>query len=163
MQVAWVSAGLAYTVFLVASARLIIVDLTRLRLPNRTVLGVLACLIVFLSLAAVMSGDLSRIVVGAACGAGYFFVFLVLAAWKPGALGGGDVKVAPAIGVSTGWLHIDAALIVTPIAIAIITMATLLWQRSAQRSRAGVYAFGPTLIVAGWVGVLAGALMVAEP
>ena len=163
MPFAWVSTGLAYTVFLAASVHLVIVDTSQLRLPNRTVLGALACLTVLLSLAAALSGERSRMVVGAACGAGYFLFFLVLAVWKPGALGGGDVKIAPIIGLSTGWLHIDAALIVTPIAIALITMVSLLRQRSAQRSRTRVYAFGPTLIVAGWAGVLAGALMGIEP
>lgn len=158
MTAAAVSAALAYGCLAVMSVRLCTIDIREQRLPDRPVLGLLFAVTALLTLAALLAHDIARLGVSLACGAGYFLAFASLAILHPGALGGGDVKLSPTIGVATGWMHVDAALIITPLALAAATLCTLAW-RAASRAHPRRFAFGPPLIVSTWIGALSGMML----
>lgn len=158
MIAAGVSTALAYGCLAGVSLRLSVIDARERRLPNRLTLGLLLAITVLLALAAVLAHDVARLGVALACGAGYFLAFACFALVRPGALGGGDVKLAPTMGIATGWMHLDAALIITPLALAVTTLLTLT-RPGSDRTRHRPFAFGPILILAMWIGVLSGAVI----
>ena len=162
MNAATVSATLAFAVFGMVGVVLIVIDVRRLRLPTPAVIGMLGAVTTLLGLSALLSNDGTRFLLACACAAGYFIVFLVLASWRPGAIGGGDVKLAPAIGLISGWVHIDAALVLTPLALVAVTGTLLLVRTARGGQRDAPLPFGPALICAGGIGVIAGGIAAAH-
>lgn len=143
--------GAAYAVFACSSVILTIGDLKNLRLPNRAIGATLGSTIALFVAAAVAAADASSLLRALACGGGYLAVFILLYILRPLSIGGGDVKFAPVLGVMTGWISLDVALLVTPFAVAALTAVTTVCQRSRGHVN---FAFGPVLIGAAWVGIL---------
>lgn len=149
---AMICAGVAYAVFAASSVRLIVIDLRERRLPNRLLGPTGAVFAVLLTASAVLGGlwtDLGR---AAVSGAVYGALLLTLRLLSPGAVGGGDVKLAPLVGAAAGWVGIDAAVVWAPLGIALC--AGIAGVRAKARGQRDL-AFGPALLVGGWCGILA--------
>jgi leader peptidase (prepilin peptidase)/N-methyltransferase len=129
------------------------VDIAVQRLPNRLTLPLYPGLIALFGLAAVIDGQpaalVRALIGGVVLGGGY----LVLAALSRGQLGGGDVKLAGAIGIMLGWLGWPTLLAGASLGfvlMAIVSLVLLLARRVTLRH---AVSFGPFM--------LAGALLAA--
>lgn len=147
----------AHVVFAATSIWLVVVDLREHRLPNRIVAwgtgGVLVLFVASSAIAAVSGATQpwNELLVSVLSGVGYGLVFLLLWFFAPQALGAGDVKLAPLIGLIAGWSGLWVAVCWVPLFIGVTGGIVGLVSRARQRE---FFAFGPVLIGACWLGVL---------
>ncbi len=102
-----------------------IIDLRQRRVPNR-LLGLSLLVALGFSLTLHQPPVLSALL-GGACG---FAGFLLLARWRPGALGMGDVKLAGLVGVMVGFPDVVWALLAAIVAAGIAALALVLSRRA---------------------------------
>lgn len=148
--------ALAFAALAGASAVLIVVDLREHRLPNAVVGSAGAAGFVLLSIAA-LSGGVPLDIVGAIAGAlalggGY----AVAALFRPGAFGGGDVKLAAVLGLHLGWLGWDQLLLGAAlgfVAGGVHAFVLLLLRRVSVTGR---IPFGPAMLAGAWAAVVLG-------
>lgn len=146
----------AYAVFAVASVWLTVVDLKTHRLPNRIVLPLYPILLALLTLASLATGEWGRLLDAVLGGVVLFFVYAVLRS-VTGGVGGGDVKLAGAVGLCLGYAGWPAVVVGTAAAFLLggIAALTLLVARRATRSTR--IAFGPFLLGGAWLVLAASA------
>ena len=101
----------AYLVLLAGLLALACTDLDQLVLPKRIVYPVLGLVGALLLLAAGVTGHWHDLFVAACCAAGWFAAFFALNAASPRALGFGDVRLAPLLGLGLGWLGVRFVLL----------------------------------------------------
>jgi len=101
----------AFLVFLAGLLALAFTDLEHFLLPIRIVYPVLFGVAGLLLLAAVATGDWSRLGVAAATGALAFGLFYLIHFISPRSMGFGDVRLAGVIGLALGWLGAGVALV----------------------------------------------------
>lgn len=133
------------------------IDLDTMRLPDVLVWPTWAVAGVGLALSAWLDGDwvsLRRALLSAAAWGAFYF--LLWAATGGRGLGWGDVKLAPALGLLTGWISISASVIGFVAAFAIGGIPVLLLMIAGVLKRGTAIPYGPFLIAGAWVGVLAG-------
>ncbi|MDQ2724650.1 MAG: prepilin peptidase [Actinomycetota bacterium] len=99
----------AMFVFVAGLTALACCDLHALVLPKRIVYPTGVLVAVALIVAAGGSGSWHRLAVAAACGTGAFVVFLAIHLASPRAMGFGDVRLAPLISGTLGWVGIGYA------------------------------------------------------
>lgn len=147
---------LAYLVLAAGGVVLALVDLDTHRLPDALVLPGYAVLPGLLS-AAVLFGAPPEALVRALCGgAAVFSFYALLRAIRPGAMGGGDVKLSGVLGIALGFAGWNA-LIVGAVAAFVLGGAVgvaLLAVRRAHLQTA--LPFGPWMILGAWIGLFAG-------
>jgi leader peptidase (prepilin peptidase) / N-methyltransferase len=158
---AWQSDGLAWLLPLLlvlgsAGVALFFIDLEHHRLPDAIVLPLYPVTVAGLVLAGVMSGlwPLSGALVGAAIWLGVIGGLWLLTSGR--GMGFGDVKLAPVLGVTLGWVGVWAAavgLLVAFAAGAIVGLGLMAARRAGRRS---AIPFGPFLLVGAAVGLFAG-------
>lgn len=154
---ALVCAIAAHLVFAAASVQLVRVDLAERRLPNRVLLwagaAILSLFLASTVLAALDGNETagsSRLFVSLIAAASYGIV--AFCAWwvAPTAVGAGDVKLAPVIGLMAGWAGPWTAGLWVPIFICALGAVVGLVQRARRRAD---FAFGPVMIAAAWIGI----------
>jgi leader peptidase (prepilin peptidase) / N-methyltransferase len=155
----WSWAVPAFWYLAAVSIALTLIDLDVRRLPDAIVLPSWVVGLVLLTLAAWNPGgdpawwSLVRAMLGAlAMGASYF---LILFAYPQG-MGFGDVKLAVLLGLYLGWVGWSAVVIgwfAGFLIGALIGVVMLLTRRAGRRNE---LAFGPWMLVGGWVGLAAG-------
>lgn len=150
---------LAYLFFAAISIVLTVIDLDTHRLPNAIVLP--GYLVVGGALiAACLLGAPWSALLRAATGMLLLFAFyFLLRVIRPGAMGGGDVKLAGLLGLLLGWAG-WSSLVVGAFAgflLGGVFGAILLVARRADRRTA--IPFGPWMILGAWVGVFAGEVL----
>lgn len=101
----------AYFVLVAALLALAWIDLEHLILPRKIVYFSLALLSALLGISAAANGEWYRLLTAAACAAVWFLLFLVINLVSPRALGFGDVRLAPLLGLGLGWLGIGYVLL----------------------------------------------------
>jgi leader peptidase (prepilin peptidase)/N-methyltransferase len=145
----------AYALLCAASIEHVVVDLRTRRLERRVTDVAGFGGFVLLTVASLVDGD-GGAIVRMLLGAGVMLlVFVSLAAISRGGVGGGDVRLAPALAVYLAWLgwrHLVigfAAAFVIGGAVAAVMLVT---GAAGRRSRV---AFGPSLLVGALVGVFA--------
>ena len=151
----------AYLVFVAVAVVLAGIDLDTMTLPRRIIYGSGVAAVVLLAVAAVATGEPSRLT-GAAIGAGgALLFFLVLHLIAPGGMGFGDVRLAGLIGLHLGWL----GLLEVPTGLflgfglgAVFGLGWLAYQRAALRTH---IPFGPFLAAGAVLTVLWGQPLVA--
>lgn len=147
---------LAFLYLAAISLVLALIDIDTHRLPNVIVLPAYAVGAVLLSAASLLAGqpgDLITAVLGAVVMGG---IYLLLAVVRPGAMGGGDVKLAGVLGLFLGWLGWDVlavGLLAGFILGGIFGIALLALRRAHGKS--GI-PFGPWMLAGAWVGILVG-------
>jgi leader peptidase (prepilin peptidase)/N-methyltransferase len=150
----------AYAVLAVTLAALVLVDLAVLRLPDRILGPASLAFFALLTLAALGSGEWSRL--GRALLAALVLLvgYCMLAVARPAGLGLGDVKLAGLLGGFLGWLGWSETLMGTLAAFAVGGLCTALLLVTGRVGRGGELPFGPSMVVGALVGALsAGALL----
>ncbi|TAN28305.1 MAG: prepilin peptidase [Actinomycetota bacterium] len=94
----------AFLILLSSLLALAIIDFEKLILPKRIVYPSIILTEVFFLLAAAVTGEWRRLLVAGLCGVGWFTVFYAINAISPRAMGFGDVRLAPLLGLGLGWL-----------------------------------------------------------
>ncbi|MFJ4158383.1 prepilin peptidase [Microbacterium testaceum] len=146
--------ALAAGVFAVASISLGVIDARTHRLPDAVVLPALLAVAGLLVAEAVRTGEPGRTVGVGGGAAAAFVAALVLHRARPGAFGGGDVKLAALVGAPLGWYGPEAvasglllALLLGGVAAAGVLLAG---ERRAE------IAYGPWLLSGAWLRLLVG-------
>ena len=147
---AWICAAAAHAVFAIVSLRLILVDLRRRRLPNRTVGWGSGAVLALLLASAWAGGSWRPLTTAVVSALAYGAAFLALWLLSPGALGAGDVKLAPLVGLVAGWSGVSTAGVWVPLALALLSGIAGLVARARGRRSLG---FGPVMLAACWAGV----------
>ena len=83
-----------------------VIDIERLLLPKVIVYPLTVVVGVLLIVASAGTGNWHKLLVGVICGAAWFAVFYAMFAVSSRLLGFGDVRLAPLLGLSLGWLGI---------------------------------------------------------
>lgn len=100
---------LAYLSFLAAMLALGLIDLERLILPKKIVYVTLVFELGFFILASFISSNWHDLLIGVFCAVGWCLILLVIHLVSPRAMGFGDVRLAPVLGLALGWLGVWAA------------------------------------------------------
>lgn len=144
---------LAHLVLLAVALALIAIDIAEHRLPDRIVLPVLAgeaALVVAEAVATGDGGSALRAGAGMLALGGFYALLRVISG---GGLGGGDVKLAAAIGLVLGW-HGWQALVVGAVAAFVLGALAALVLLAAGRADGGTrIAFGPWMILGAALGI----------
>jgi prepilin signal peptidase PulO-like enzyme (type II secretory pathway) len=135
---------------------LAVVDATTQRLPNRITYPAFPVVAVLLLAASVGVGDIGRLGRGLLVAAAVGGFFLLLALLSPQGVGGGDVKLAPTLGLALGWLSWGAVVVGLTAAFLLGGVAGLMAVVVFGRSRRSLLPFGPWLVAGTLLGVLAG-------
>lgn len=96
----------AYLVLFAGLFALSCIDIERLLLPKVIVYPLLLAVGGLLLMAAIATRQWHALLVALACAIGWFVAFFVLNAVSPRALGFGDVRLAPVLGLGLGWLGV---------------------------------------------------------
>jgi leader peptidase (prepilin peptidase) / N-methyltransferase len=129
----------------VVATLLAFVDLATHRLPNRVVLPLWVGVLSWLAVTAVIQNawrPLLGAVIGSVALGG---VYLVLALIRAGAMGGGDVKLATALGLTAGWYGLHAWSWVCFVPFFAGGLAALVGLASRRLSWTAHLPFGPAL------------------
>ncbi len=94
----------AYLVMLASLLALSLIDLEHLVLPKRIVYPSIATVFALLILAAAVDDRWHDLFVAVISAVAWFVVFFIINAVSPRALGFGDVRLAPLLGLGLGWL-----------------------------------------------------------
>lgn len=133
--------------------RLVVIDIDTHVLPRRTTIA--ATMLTAIGLAGATwtgaGGDVVSMLWGA-CIMGGIMKLLELA--SRGDLGGGDVTLAPLLGVATGWQSLDRVLTVLVVAFGTAGVTAVVLLSIGRVHRRSFLAFGPFLVVGAFVGVL---------
>ncbi len=101
----------AYLVLFAGLLALSVIDVQRMLLPKAIVYPLIVAVAGLLLLAAAETGHWHAYLIGVACAAGWFAVFFALYLVSPSFIGFGDVRLAPLLGMSLGWLGIGYVLL----------------------------------------------------
>lgn len=153
-----VALQLAALLYLAAvSIALSYIDLATHRLPNAIVLPSYPVAIVLLGASSALVGDGAALVrAGIGMAALYGFYFLLRLA-RPGAMGGGDVKLAGVLGLYLGWAGWGALAVGAFAAFLAGGLVGLVLIALRRASRHTALPFGPFMILGAWIGLVAGA------
>lgn len=147
----------AFLYFAAISVSLAMIDLDTGRLPNVIVLPAYVVGFGLLATAAIVGSDwvaLIRLAIGTAV---LGLIYFVIAFIRPGGMGFGDVKLAGVIGMFLGYLGWQQLIVGGSFAFLLggLFAVGLLVSRKAS-AKSGV-PFGPWMLLAAWIGILAGA------
>ncbi|GAA3024516.1 prepilin peptidase [Microbacterium dextranolyticum] len=154
-----VSRPLAFALVLAASlylaaltVALTVIDVRIHRLPNAIVLPAYPVLALAFAAACLAGAPWGGLVRAALAGAVLFAFFAALRLVRPGAMGGGDVKLAGVVGAALGWIGWTAVVVGTLAAFVAggLVGAVLIGTRRATGATA--IPFGPFLLFGLWAG-----------
>ncbi len=153
--IGWRPALAAFVFLGVLGLMLAAIDLEHHRLPDRlTMTGALGCAVVLL-VDAVQTGSWTPLLRGMLCAAVAFAAFFVMALINPSGMGFGDVKLAALLGLHTGWLGWELAVLAGLAGFAAGALASLLLVVSGRATMRTAIPFGPALLVGAWLVVVA--------
>ncbi len=101
----------AYLVLAAGLLALACTDMEHLLLPKRIVYPVLGLVGALFVVAAAITGHWHNLLVAVISGAVWFAIFFTMNAISPRALGFGDVRLAPVLGLALGWLGVRYVLL----------------------------------------------------
>ncbi|SDP05666.1 leader peptidase (prepilin peptidase) / N-methyltransferase [Pedococcus dokdonensis] len=144
----------AFLFFAWLAVALVWIDADVHRLPDGLVLPAYPALLVLVLVGTVGLGDWGALVRALACGAAMYAVYFVMAFVSPSSLGFGDVKLSGLIGFLVGWIGIYQAFVAVVAAFLVgglVGLVLLVGRRAGLRSH---IAFGPSMLVGAFVGML---------
>ena len=126
---------------------LIVIDARTHRLPNRIVLPALGALVLLVIVEALITGDGGRMLRALLGGLalGVFYAILHLASRQ--GMGGGDVKLAAAIGLVLAWHGWQTLLLGAAAAFLLGALYALALMLARRANRSTRIAFGPWMII----------------
>lgn len=148
------SALVAYAVFAALSVVLAVVDARTHRLPNRYVVPGLGVALVLLAAAALLAGDPARLVPTVGGGVALFVFYLLLRMLRPGAMGGGDVKLAGLIGLHLGYLGWDSVLVGAAAGFLLGGLYGVVLLATRRATARTAVPFGPFMLMGAWLAIV---------
>lgn len=142
---------------LIVGARLIVVDARTHRLPNRIVLPTAAVVLALQLGDAIVRADPSRLLRAIAGMLALGLLYAAMRAASRGGIGGGDVKLAAAIGLVLGWHGWQALLLGAAAAFVLGALFALVLMALRRVDRTTRIAFGPWMILGAIAGVVVSA------
>ncbi|SDP22192.1 leader peptidase (prepilin peptidase) / N-methyltransferase [Nakamurella panacisegetis] len=130
------------------------VDLVHHRLPDAVTLPALPVAAVTVAVTYLLShpsGSVNRAVLVAAV---LWALFAATARIRPAAMGRGDVKLIPTIGLLTGYVSLGAAVVALALACVLGALASIVGMLAGRLELKSSIAFGPFLLVGGWAALL---------
>jgi leader peptidase (prepilin peptidase)/N-methyltransferase len=146
----------AYLYFAAIGVALGMIDLDTKRLPDALTLPAYAVTAVLLGAAAWFGDDgdaALRCVVGAAALGAFYFVVWFL---KPGAMGFGDVKLAPTVGAYLGWISYGVLAVGAFLGFLYGAVAGVLLMTAGGAGRKSKVPFGPFMIAGAFTAIFVG-------
>lgn len=146
---------LAYLYLAAISLALAIIDGETQRLPNVIVVPAYGIMSLLLVVAALLTGSWAAFVMGVAGFAGLGLLYALPALVRPGAMGGGDIKLAALLGLALGflgWPTLGVGVIAGFLLGGVYGVVLL----AIGRGRGRRVAFGPWMLAGAWIGILAG-------
>lgn len=154
-EIVGIGAGvLAFAFFAVLSVVLSVVDARTHRLPDRLVLPAYPVAAVLLVTCALCTGTPDRLVWTLVGALGLFAFYLALRMLRPGAMGGGDVKLAGVTGAYLGFLGADLILIGAALGFVLGGVYGLVLIAARRASASTAIAFGPFLLAGAWATIV---------
>jgi leader peptidase (prepilin peptidase) / N-methyltransferase len=140
---------------------LAVIDLQHRLLPDRIVLPSIAAGAVLLLVAALPGQEWAAVLRACVAAAVLFAVFLVMALIAPSGMGWGDVKLAPLVGLSLGWIGWEAVVVGAAAGFVVQAAVALVLLAGRRIGLRGELPFGPAMLVGaalaiGWSGALLG-------
>lgn len=142
--------------FAAAGIALAAIDLERHRLPTPIIVTGAAVLLVSLSGAAALRGDLAAMLTALAAGGAMGVLFLLIVIIRPDGMGLGDVRLAVLVGLATGWVGWPAVVLALLSAFFIGSVIGIVVMLARGGDRRTAIAFGPSLLAGAWIGILVG-------
>ena len=156
------SLGLLPWLLVLASAcvALTIIDLEHFRLPNAIVYPLYPLLIVGLVVSALIDGEVPW--TSALIGAGIWLAVIggIWLLTRGRGMGLGDVKLAPILGATLGWVSVGSALVGLFAAFAVGAIVGVALILRGQAGRKTAVPFGPFLVAGTMLGLILGAVIV---
>jgi len=143
------------------SIALAAIDLDVRRLPNAIVLPAYPVGGLLLSLAAVLAGEVERLLVAAVGMVASLLFYGVLWFAKPGGMGLGDVKLAGVLGMYLGyfgWAGLAVGVAAAFLLGGAFGIALMLLGRAGRKT---TVPFGPWMLLGAWIGIAAGGPLAA--
>jgi len=146
----------AMLIFLASLLALGCIDGELLLLPKRVVYPSLGLVSTLFLVATIATHDWHRLIIAALCGLGWFVVFFALNFISPRALGFGDVRLAPMLGMGLGWFGVGNVLFGFFIAnfVGAVIGLTLIAMKKMDRRQP--LAYGVFLAIGSMIAVLCG-------
>ncbi len=148
----------AYGFFAVQSVLLALIDARTRTLPDRWVLPGYPVAAVLLGAAALLQGEPARLLPTAGGALALFAFYFLLRMLRPGAMGGGDVKLAGVIGAYLGFLGWEAVLFGALAGFLLGGVYAVLLLAMRRASRTAHIAFGPFMLAGAWLAIVVAAL-----
>ncbi|WP_169582760.1 MULTISPECIES: A24 family peptidase [Microbacterium] len=148
--------AVAYLYLAAVSIALTLIDFDTHRLPNSIVLpSYLVAGVLFVAAAALGNewAALLRALVGMVVLYGSYALLRLI---RPGAMGGGDVKLAGVLGLYLGWVGWGALAVGAFAAFLIGGVVGVVMIVSRQAGRKTAIPFGPYMLIGAWTGIFAG-------
>lgn len=159
---AWWPALGAYLWFAGASIALALIDLDHQRLPDAIVLPSVGVVALLLSAAATLAGEWERLMGTLGAAAALFALYFIIALVYPRGIGGGDVKLAPLIGATlgfVGWGAVAVGAFAGFLLGAVFGLALIAARRATRKT--GI-PFGPFMLAGAWLGAVWGEPVMAR-
>ena len=153
--IGWRPAMLGFLIMGFLGITLTVIDLEHHRLPDRLTLAGALGSAAMLVLDAMLLASWTAALRGLLCAAATFGVFLLMAVISPDGMGLGDVKLAALLGLHTGWLGWQLALLAVLAGFAVGSLAALGLMLARRATLRTAIPFGPALLVGAWLVVVA--------
>lgn len=128
----------AYLVLFAGLLALSVIDVERMVLPKAIVWPLTGIVAVLFLLAAAVTDQWHQLLEGAICAAAWFLLFYVMFTISPKLLGFGDVRLAPVLGLSLGWLgwrYVVLGFFAANLVGAVVGLALIAGNRMTRRER----------------------------
>lgn len=153
-QLDWSLALPAYAVFFLCAIAIAVIDLRQYIIPTKAVyLAVVAGLLNFALFCAV-NGDWSRFTTAVLTMIGlrlFYFIFWFL---FPAGMGYGDVRLATAVGLFTGWIGVGNAIIALFVGLLVSSMVGLFMVIVRMKTMKSALPHGPFMLLGATVSIL---------
>ena len=146
----------ALLVMMASLLALAAIDLELMVLPKRIIYPSLGAMAVILTGAAAYYHEWHRLEIAAACAGSWFLIFFLLNLISPRALGFGDVRLSPLLGLGLGWFGIRYVILgfFTANLVGAVVGVTLIAMKKMKRNQP--IAYGVFLAIGAGIAVFAG-------
>jgi leader peptidase (prepilin peptidase) / N-methyltransferase len=149
----------AYLLFAWLTVCLVWIDIDVHRLPVGLTRPALPAFAVLLLPPTVATGEWDRLLTAGLCAVGLTLLYVLFAFLPGGGFGGGDVQLAPVIGLLLGWFSVGHVVVGTMAAFVLGGFGALFLLLTGRAGRKSAMAFGPymcagAVIAVAWTGVL---------
>jgi leader peptidase (prepilin peptidase)/N-methyltransferase len=146
----------AFLYLAAVSVALALIDLDTHRLPDKIVLPAYVVGAVLLGAAALMAGEVDRLLSAGIGLAVLWLLYFLMAVLYPGGMGFGDVKLAGVLGLFLGWLGWGPLIVGSFSAFLLGGVFAIILLASRRVTRKGGIPFGPWMLAGAWVGIFGG-------